>query len=145
MNPKKTHTSYDFYQKEQRSILKIKYPTYKARDITKIIVENWNKITEKSKEKYEILSKNDNKRYLKEFEIYKQSDDFDLSSLILKDLKKLCKKYKLKVSGKKSELVKRLKDGIVKEQDKEVPTTVKEQDKDVPTTVKEQIDSILNS
>ena len=109
MIPKKIRSSYIFFLSKERIRLKVQHPTYKAVQITKLAAENWNKLSKNEKVPYETLSQNDRKRYEKEFQEYRNSDKFDISSLPLKELKQMCKAQKLKVTGKKAILIQRLK------------------------------------
>ena len=61
------------------------------------------------KSKYEQMAADDKERYKTEFDSYRKSDDFDISSLCIKELKQMCRDKKLKVSGKKADIVSRLK------------------------------------
>ena len=94
MKPKKPRSAYMLYLSEQRSNLKMKYPTYKATEIVKKGAENWKKLEDKSK--YEQLASDDKERYKTEFEVYRNSNDFDISSLSVKELKQMCRDKKLK-------------------------------------------------
>ena len=155
MKPKKPRSSYILYLSDQRSNLKLRYPTYKASEIVKKAAENWNKLEDKSQ--YEQMALDDKERYKTEFEVYRDSKDFDISSLSLKELKQMCKEKKLKVSGKKAALVLRLKQNkksVSKSVSKSVKKSVgksvsksvgKSVGSDTPTTVKEQIDRILEN
>ena len=107
MKPKKPRSAYMLYLSEQRNNLKLIYPTYKATEIVKKGAENWKKLEDKSK--YEQLASDDKERYNTEFEAYRNGNDFDISSLSVKELKQMCRDKKMKVSGKKADLVSRLK------------------------------------
>ena len=108
--------------------------------------EDWTTLSEDEKNKYTLLAKNDRDRYIAE-------NPTNFKFLKVKELKILCKNNKLKVSGKKAELIERLENNKLKVISKKAElierlevTSKKAEliEYDITQTVKEKIESILN-
>ena len=99
--------------------------------------ENWTTLSENEKNKYTLLAKKDRERYITE-------NPTNFKFLKVKELKILCKNNKLKVSGKKAELIERLENNNLKVISKKVVPQNNTIEYDIIQTVKEKIDSILN-
>ena len=108
--------------------------------------DDWATLSENEKNKYTLLAKNDRDRYIKE-------NPTDFKFLKVKELKILCKNNKLKVTGKKAELIERLEKNKLKVIGKKAELIEKLEvigkkagliEYDITQTVKEKIESILN-
>lgn len=87
--PKKPQTAYFCFMADKRAEIKSSNPDLDHKELVKKMGEEWNKLSEKGKEKYTALANKDKQRYLKEMESYEPTSDDE------------CKKGKKK-GGKKA-------------------------------------------
>jgi hypothetical protein len=75
--PTKPKNAYIFYSSERRPQIKAKNKDMNPKEITKQISEEWNKMTEKQKKKYNDLAADDRVRYANEMKDYKPIENID--------------------------------------------------------------------
>ncbi|KAI7829652.1 high mobility group box domain-containing protein [Gamsiella multidivaricata] len=68
--PKRPRNSYIFFTLMKRDDIKKKHPEFKPTEITKMLGEEWQKLSEAEKESYGSMAENDKKRYQSEMESY---------------------------------------------------------------------------
>ncbi|KAG0039260.1 hypothetical protein BGZ82_008992 [Podila clonocystis] len=68
--PKRPRNSYIFFTLMKRDDIKKKHPEFKPTEITKMLGEEWQKLSETEKESYGTMAENDKKRYQAEMENY---------------------------------------------------------------------------
>ncbi|KAG0299201.1 hypothetical protein BGZ98_010259 [Dissophora globulifera] len=68
--PKRPRNSYIFFTLMKRDDIKKKHPEFKPTEITKMLGEEWQKLSESEKENYGSMAENDKKRYQSEMETY---------------------------------------------------------------------------
>ncbi|KAI1320715.1 hypothetical protein EDD11_010249 [Mortierella claussenii] len=68
--PKRPRNSYIFFTLMKRDDIKKKHPEFKPTEITKMLGEEWQKLSEAEKESYGSMAENDKKRYQSEMETY---------------------------------------------------------------------------
>ncbi|KAG0204856.1 Non-histone chromosomal protein 6 [Mortierella sp. GBA30] len=68
--PKRPRNSYIFFTLMKRDDIKKKHPEFKPTEITKMLGEEWQKLSESEKESYGTMAENDKKRYQSEMETY---------------------------------------------------------------------------
>ncbi|KAG0044817.1 hypothetical protein BGZ83_009913 [Gryganskiella cystojenkinii] len=68
--PKRPRNSYIFFTLMKRDDIKKKHPEFKPTEITKMLGEEWQKLSEAEKESYGTMAENDKKRYQSEMESY---------------------------------------------------------------------------
>ncbi|KAF9573116.1 hypothetical protein EC968_008965 [Mortierella alpina] len=68
--PKRPRNSYIFFTLMKRDDIKKKHPEFKPTEITKMLGEEWQKLSESEKESYGTMAENDKKRYQTEMETY---------------------------------------------------------------------------
>ncbi|KAF9961372.1 non-histone protein [Modicella reniformis] len=71
--PKRPRNSYIFFTLMKRDDIKKKHPEFKPTEITKMLGEEWQKLSEAEKESYGSMAENDKKRYQAEMESYDSS------------------------------------------------------------------------
>ncbi|KAF9394958.1 hypothetical protein BGZ94_006620, partial [Podila epigama] len=78
--PKRPRNSYIFFTLMKRQVvvfsqddIKKKHPEFKPTEITKMLGEEWQKLSESEKESYGNMAENDKKRYQSEMEAYDSS------------------------------------------------------------------------
>ncbi|KAF9578313.1 hypothetical protein BGW38_005947, partial [Lunasporangiospora selenospora] len=71
--PKRPRNSYIFFTLMKRDDIKKKHPEFKPTEITKMLGEEWQKLSEAEKESYGNMAENDKKRYQSEMENYDPS------------------------------------------------------------------------
>ena len=69
--PKRGLSSFMFYSKERRAVLKLKQPDIAFGEVAKKIGAEWKKLNDSSKSEYQKLAAKDKQRYLKEMANYK--------------------------------------------------------------------------
>ena len=103
--------------------------------------DKWTNLSDKEKTEYILLAKKDRERYISE-----NPKDFKFLKVI--ELKILCRNNNLKISGKKADLIERLKNTRAKIISKKADLIERLKNTkieyDITQTVKEKIDSILN-
>ncbi|KAF8963998.1 hypothetical protein BGZ46_000840 [Entomortierella lignicola] len=72
--PKRPRNSYIFFTLMKRDDIKKKHPEFKPTEITKMLGEEWQKLSDSEKESYGTLAENDKKRYQSEMEAYDASN-----------------------------------------------------------------------
>ncbi|KAI8353686.1 high mobility group box domain-containing protein [Mortierella sp. GBAus27b] len=72
--PKRPRNSYIFFTLMKRDDIKKKHPEFKPTEITKMLGEEWQKLSETEKENYGNMAENDKKRYQSEMEAYDASN-----------------------------------------------------------------------
>ncbi|KAF9415425.1 non-histone protein [Podila epigama] len=72
-SPKRPRNSYIFFTLMKRDDIKKKHPEFKPTEITKMLGEEWQKLSESEKESYGTMAENDKKRYQAEMENYDSS------------------------------------------------------------------------
>ncbi|KAF9993624.1 High mobility group protein 20A [Entomortierella chlamydospora] len=72
--PKRPRNSYIFFTLMKRDDIKKKHPEFKPTEITKMLGEEWQKLSESEKESYGSMAENDKKRYQSEMEAYDASN-----------------------------------------------------------------------
>ncbi|KAG0028810.1 Non-histone chromosomal protein 6 [Podila clonocystis] len=72
--PKRPRNSYIFFTLMKRDDIKKKHPEFKPTEITKMLGEEWQKLSETEKESYGNMAENDKKRYQSEMEAYDSSN-----------------------------------------------------------------------
>ncbi|KAG0335581.1 Non-histone chromosomal protein 6 [Podila horticola] len=72
--PKRPRNSYIFFTLMKRDDIKKKHPEFKPTEITKMLGEEWQKLSESEKESYGNMAENDKKRYQSEMEAYDSSN-----------------------------------------------------------------------
>ncbi|KAG0378123.1 non-histone protein [Mortierella sp. AD032] len=68
--PKRPRNSYIFFTLMKRDDIKKKHPEFKPTEITKMLGEEWQKLSEAEKESYGSMAEDDKKRYQAEMEAY---------------------------------------------------------------------------
>ncbi|KAF9921146.1 hypothetical protein FBU30_008864 [Linnemannia zychae] len=68
--PKRPRNSYIFFTLMKRDDIKKKHPEFKPTEITKMLGEEWQKLSEAEKESYGSMAEDDKKRYQSEMEAY---------------------------------------------------------------------------
>jgi hypothetical protein len=69
--PKRGLSSFMFYSKERRAVLKVKQPDIAFGEVAKKIGAEWKKLSDSKKSEYQKLAEKDKQRYLKEMANYK--------------------------------------------------------------------------
>jgi len=77
--PRGPKNGYLFFMQEVRAKRAEQYPDKEAKDITKLVAEEWNSLTEKKKKKYLDLAADDKERYNKELKAYKKKKEMESS------------------------------------------------------------------
>ncbi|OAQ33669.1 hypothetical protein K457DRAFT_68351 [Linnemannia elongata AG-77] len=72
--PKRPRNSYIFFTLMKRDDIKKKHPGFKPTEITKMLGEEWQKLSETEKESYGSMAEDDKKRYQTEMEEYDSSN-----------------------------------------------------------------------
>ncbi|KAF9089812.1 hypothetical protein BGX29_011855 [Mortierella sp. GBA35] len=72
--PKRPRNSYIFFTLMKRDDIKKKHPGFKPTEITKMLGEEWQKLSETEKESYGSMAEDDKKRYQAEMEEYDSSN-----------------------------------------------------------------------
>ncbi|ORZ26285.1 high mobility group box domain-containing protein [Lobosporangium transversale] len=72
--PKRPRNSYIFFTLMKRDDIKKKHPEFKPTEITKMLGEEWQKLSESEKESYGNMAENDKRRYQNEMEAYDASN-----------------------------------------------------------------------
>ncbi|KAF9179360.1 hypothetical protein BGZ50_006978 [Haplosporangium sp. Z 11] len=72
--PKRPRNSYIFFTLMKRDDIKKKHPEFKPTEITKMLGEEWQKLSETEKESYGSMAEDDKKRYQSEMEAYDSSN-----------------------------------------------------------------------
>ncbi|KAF9957998.1 Oligosaccharide translocation protein rft1 [Mortierella alpina] len=73
--PKRPRNSYIFFTLMKRDDIKKKHPEFKPTEITKMLGEEWQKLSESEKESYGAMAEDDKKRYQTEMEHYDSSNN----------------------------------------------------------------------
>ncbi|KAG0265372.1 Non-histone chromosomal protein 6 [Actinomortierella ambigua] len=68
--PKRPRNSYIFFTLMKRDDIKKKHPEFKPTEITKMLGEEWQKLSDAEKESYGAMAEDDKKRYQSEMEAY---------------------------------------------------------------------------
>jgi hypothetical protein len=90
--PKKARSAYLFYTMEKRTDFKNANPDKSFGDLTKLVADDWSKISAAQKKKFEKLADEDRKRYEQEMSNYVRPTDDELDAQIAAEPKKKAKK-----------------------------------------------------
>jgi hypothetical protein len=77
--PRGPKNGYLFYMQEVRAKRTESYPDKDAKDITKLVAEEWNSLTDKKKKKYLEMAEEDKLRHKREMKAYKKKKEMESS------------------------------------------------------------------